>query len=236
MNRLIILSTTIVITLSSASTNAAVVERDWLTPGDGLLTYDTISGREWLDVPVSYLEQFAVGPPTFRDTTRLNNAADLALLELQPGGMFEGFTLANRQDVEALVASAGVDLTNSDTQLATGNQMFELLQLMDTDHPTLPTSPSNVRASFGGVGLINELNPFYLKAPTGAFKYFASIRKIVFLSEGGVSANLYFSGHDELNEPEFVGLMLYRTAVPEPGSMILLLISAFFGFILQHQF
>lgn len=34
--------------LSPAS--AAVMEVDWKTPGDGLLTYDTVNKRKWLDL------------------------------------------------------------------------------------------------------------------------------------------------------------------------------------------
>ena len=30
--------------------SAAVFERDWKTPGDGLLTYDDVNRREWLDL------------------------------------------------------------------------------------------------------------------------------------------------------------------------------------------
>ena len=48
------------------SLHAAVLERDWLTPGDGLLTYDTVTGREWLDLPVTLLSQY----------TDLNTARD----------------------------------------------------------------------------------------------------------------------------------------------------------------
>lgn len=37
---------------------AAVIERDWQTPGDGLLTYDNVSQPEWLDLSQTLLSQF----------------------------------------------------------------------------------------------------------------------------------------------------------------------------------
>ena len=85
------------------SSRAAVMERDWLAPGDGLLTYDTVNQREWLDIPATLLSQFG-------STTE--EAIPAALAELEPGGSLADFTLASREDVAALVASAGVDLTD----------------------------------------------------------------------------------------------------------------------------
>jgi hypothetical protein len=41
--------------LLSQSSTAAVVAHDWKTPGDDLLTYDTVNKREWLDLPVTVL-------------------------------------------------------------------------------------------------------------------------------------------------------------------------------------
>jgi len=40
------------------ASQAAVFERDWKEPGDGLLTYDDVNQREWLDVPLSLLVHF----------------------------------------------------------------------------------------------------------------------------------------------------------------------------------
>jgi hypothetical protein len=65
------------------SANAAVFERDWQTPDDGLLTYDDVNRREWLDVSQSLLIQFP--------GSTLEQRYQSALAELAPGGMFEGF-------------------------------------------------------------------------------------------------------------------------------------------------
>ena len=37
---------------------AAAIERDWKTPGDGLLTYDDVSKRGWLDLTETQLFKF----------------------------------------------------------------------------------------------------------------------------------------------------------------------------------
>ena len=62
-------------------------------PGDGLLTYDDVNHREWLDLTVSALSQFGGSV-----TDRIQRAR----AELQPGGLFEGFTGANSLDIAAL--------------------------------------------------------------------------------------------------------------------------------------
>jgi hypothetical protein len=79
------------------SADAAIFQRDWKAPGDGLLTYDDVNQRVWLDVTESQLSKFP--------EPRLDNA----LAELAPGGMFNGFTFAKRNDVFALAQSAGID-------------------------------------------------------------------------------------------------------------------------------
>lgn len=74
--------------------SAGVFERDWKAPGDGLLTYDDVNQREWLDVTVSSLNQFP--------EPRLDNA----VAEIATGGRFAGFTWAKRRDVIALLFPA----------------------------------------------------------------------------------------------------------------------------------
>jgi len=76
---------------TSHSLKGAVHERDFLTAGDGLLTYDDVNNREWLD---------------------LTETLDLAFTEveehLSTGGYLNGFTLATVEDLEGLADSAGV--------------------------------------------------------------------------------------------------------------------------------
>ena len=55
---------TLLLLLLPTSLNAAVIERDWQTPGDGLLTFDTVNQREWLDLSETLLSIYG----KFRDS------------------------------------------------------------------------------------------------------------------------------------------------------------------------
>jgi hypothetical protein len=68
---------------------AAIISRDLHETGDALLTYDTQSGREWLDILLLY------GLP-------VNELPEV----ISPGGMYSGFKLASFADVELFAYSA----------------------------------------------------------------------------------------------------------------------------------
>jgi hypothetical protein len=70
---------------------AAVFQRDLHSPGDGLITYDDVSNREWLDLT----ETATVDLSVVREA-------------LEPGGTLAGFHFATAQDVVPLAISAGV--------------------------------------------------------------------------------------------------------------------------------
>jgi hypothetical protein len=79
----------------------AVFERDWQTPGDGLLTFDNVNRREWLDLSETLLGNFPGGT--------LEEQYQNLLGELSPGGILEGFTHADIDDAIGLGESAGID-------------------------------------------------------------------------------------------------------------------------------
>lgn len=82
--------------------HAAVFERDWQTPGDGLLTYDDVNQREWLDLTETQLFKY----PGITLEDRFQDV----LSETMPGGQFAGFIAAsNPSDVRLLGESAGID-------------------------------------------------------------------------------------------------------------------------------
>ncbi len=94
-----------VLALSTSIASGAVISRDWKTPGDGLLTYDTVSGREWLDLSETQLTLF---PGETRNDRYLAVVA-----ETGAGGLFDGFWPASKEDVFGLAASAGIDTSAS---------------------------------------------------------------------------------------------------------------------------
>lgn len=71
--------------------NAALISVDLESPGDGLITRDTLNNREWLDLPAT-------------------SGASLAgvMADMMPGGRYAGFTFASLDEVTGLAASANV--------------------------------------------------------------------------------------------------------------------------------
>lgn len=64
------------------SAHAVLVERDWITEGDSLITYDTKTGLEWLDIPAT-----------------ADMPYNVVLTELSSSVIFNGFTFATKAQV-----------------------------------------------------------------------------------------------------------------------------------------
>jgi hypothetical protein len=90
----------------SATAHAALVSRDLLSPGDGLLTLDEATGLEWLDVSVI---------PSYTLGEYLNDPDNLGTL---------GFDFATRDEIFGLLLNAGV---NSFDFTAENHQAYTLL-------------------------------------------------------------------------------------------------------------
>lgn len=89
--------------LSAGSGQAALISMDWKSVGDNLVTRDTNSGLDWLDL------------------TETNNLSrDFVLTQLVPGGLFEGFRYATSSEVVALWQNLGVDVSAGATGLISG--------------------------------------------------------------------------------------------------------------------
>jgi hypothetical protein len=70
--------------------NATLIEKDWKLTGDGLLTYDSDTNFEWIDMTV----------------TR-NMSVNYVSSQLSTGGLFEGFRYATNAEVTELFLSLG---------------------------------------------------------------------------------------------------------------------------------
>lgn len=114
--RKITLFLTVVLGLAASGTARAVlIERDFLSPGDGLLTFDDQSGLEWLDLTETQGSSF-------------NEVQSLVL----PGGAYEGFRVVTPEEAGGLLSSFGVaaptvELVWFDIPLDAGNQFINLL-------------------------------------------------------------------------------------------------------------
>ncbi len=188
----------------------AVISRDWKTPGDGLLTYDDVNQREWLDISASMLDQFG---------SRVDEAVATAKLELMPGGVFEGFTLAGREDIDQLVASSGFDGSSYSNSLTTVDQMRHLILLVGG--PDKLVEPAGTAAL---LGVIDETVPTQLPSqPTRVAVLFAVYDRAPARPNGQGSYGYNNQSNDlyRSSSVSTVGLMLYRSAIPEPSASLL---------------
>lgn len=79
----------------STNVNAAIISTDWKVAGDNLITHDTVSGFNWLDL------------------TETNNLSYNAVVaQLGVGGIYEGFRVATSNEVVALWSNFGIDLSS----------------------------------------------------------------------------------------------------------------------------
>ena len=190
--------------LNSAAVGA-VLSRDWKTPGDGLLTYDDVNQREWLDVTVS-----------------VSNNFDAMAQELEPGGLFEGFTLAVSEDVWTLADSAGIDASTRDYAV-NRDATDSLIRL-------LGVTWGNVAGRYATLGLLDETRIFLgLVDRVGA----------VFEVQPGVPSRAGLSigpSDDRFSRGQSTGLMLYRSAaVPEPSSGIGMALSFWMAWLVRRR-
>jgi hypothetical protein len=183
----------VVASLVSQGLHAAVISRDWKTPGDGLLTYDDVNQREWLDLPTTLLSQF---PGVGRE-----GKFQYVVAETGIGGLFAGFAVATRVDVSALAVSAGIDVTTLDDFNGNSGPATALAQLLGFTHPSSPDA-------LHSVGLLNEIDPPPFAGRVGAH--------VLVDADSGPNgqAGVIFGADDDLLSSPLPGVWLYR-AVPE---------------------
>ena len=118
-----------------------------LTPGDGLLTFDDVNKREWLDLSESLLEQFP--------GDNLEENYQSVVTETGVSGIFEGFSVAKGDDAEALAISAGIDIVLRsglfEHNLIPTTNIINLLGVTHADSAT----------DFGSFGAIDETGIFF---------------------------------------------------------------------------
>ena len=94
----------------STSVNAAIISADWQSTGDNLITQDTASGLEWLDLTVtagmSYNEVSA---------------------QLGTGGAFDGWVYATVAQVEGLWTAFGGDSAYYNGWSTQNNGLFDVM-------------------------------------------------------------------------------------------------------------
>lgn len=192
---------------------AAVHERDWKSLRDGLLTYDDVHQREWLDLNMSRLAQFA--------GSTVEDQYQNGILEIRSGGLFDGFVVAKGVDVLALAESAGIDTTSSSFS-RNGVATQSLITLLE---PTV----NRADGSMWTFGLLDEF-PTYppIRERLQSFIYYYPIPESPF-ARAAVSIGI----QDPIAYPN-VGIMLYRN-VPELEGRALALVSIAIGCALRAR-
>ncbi len=88
--------------LASGASQAALVSVDWMAAGDGLLTRDTASNLEWLDLTQTY-----------------NQTVAAVLPQTALGGTFAGFRLGLVEEVHDLMVAAGLPVSTTTGTIST---------------------------------------------------------------------------------------------------------------------
>ena len=207
--RLLLFSLALCASLTAQISQAAVFERDWKTPGDGLLTYDDVNQREWLDLTESQLFKFP--------GNTLEERYQAVLAETAIDGLFEGFSVAASEEVRSLAESAGID-TSTLSFLVNAIPSDALIGHLSN---TLSDSTPNARS--GGFvtppSSLELASVWFVYNPNSRDKKSAGYRDL----SGTLEPKVGFFG-----PPPFVsssGVWLHRI-IPEP-SCVSLAISAF---------
>lgn len=190
-----------VLLAGSGVSEGAVISRDWKTPGDGLLTYDEVNSREWLELTETQLFKFP------GDT--LEEKYQAVINETSLGGMFAGFRPVISEDLVALAVSAGVDPDSFDGS-DTGNGMpaRALAELLGSTY-----SHSGSLESPNSTGFLDEFDGTDRLLGT----VFVAIDGRTGYLRGGVTFFRSRQGQDSS------GVWLYRQ-VPEPTTATLCVI------------
>lgn len=83
------------VTILATPSQASLVDMDWILVGDTSLIQDTSTGYKWLDLSIT-----------------ADMSYNTVLSQLQPGGSFDGFRYATREEVLHIWSEAGISDTN----------------------------------------------------------------------------------------------------------------------------
>jgi len=133
---LIAATTTLIL---SVNVNAAIVEIDWNLSGDNLITRDTSSGLDWLDLTVTNGMSY-----------------NTVSLELISGGSLEGWRYATNTEVTSLWSNWGLDFVE-DTFITIPGLDPAVYSATDIIGDTFNNSFSGF--TVGAVGMTSDLNP-----------------------------------------------------------------------------
>lgn len=137
---------------SFSSAHAILIEADFNSDGDGLITRDTETGLEWLDL-----------------NQTVNYSYNAMLAELGTGGKFDGFRYATVSDIDTLQQSAGLasGLFYSSSAFFYRSEMAALMDLVGITDVTSPYKYSYGLTSnpFTGTTLNDRIVRYFAMSP-----------------------------------------------------------------------
>jgi hypothetical protein len=202
---------------TSPGARAGIIARDLQSPGDGLLTYDTVNQREWLDLP---------------ETSGLTLAEVMS--QMVPNGRLEGFRFATMADVSDLAASAEVGWTTAWTlPFNLEPHAPEFVELLGWVIRSSGGVLSEMRIAVGLVAIDNttsvpsfdDTNLYVISMLAPSPPVGPNSPSITYTPYGGVFTSgpmALSSEHPALGSGDIGPFWLYR-AVPEPAATLLLL-------------
>jgi hypothetical protein len=209
----------------SGELNGAVIERDLHSVGDGLLTYDTVSGREWLDLTATPSVTLAQIQASFGTG---------GLREL-----FGGFEIAQYEDVFALANSAGISpdaMGSQPARPANSSEIDAAFRLAELVCGEACHFDAGILAQ-GSVGFLSLYQ--HDSVTVTAWNSHPPLRES---PGGGVYGQFYSSTiegpewyMEHLRNLPVSYVWLYRAAVPEPAVAGLLLPLLFAGARLRRR-
>jgi len=198
-----VLVVTMLCALSPPLARATLITADYVMPGDGLLTFDTLSGLEWLDVTLTVnqtYDQVRLGP-YYADGFYHATKEELQTLFIHAGTPDDGFDISQTYPAEtkALARLLGVTL------LTDGGE--RTLGFTGTDFSGNTVTLANHPIGTPFSALLGKIDYINLPPPIGEIG----------------EAN-FAGGHPFSNQADAIyGSFLIR-AVPEPGTMGFLLV------------
>jgi hypothetical protein len=183
---------------------AAVFERDWQAPGDGLLTYDDVNQRSWLDLSQTLLTSQFPGTGSGREL--FESRYQYIASQTGPGGLFAGFTIGISGDVIALAESSGIDTSTVDFAI-NNTATSAVIELVGA---TPDPDPREVLS----YGTLDELS-----GPGSDRRVLARF----FIDDRGFAGQRIAADVD-IHPARLFGVWMYR-AVPEPSSCSAILVA-----------
>jgi hypothetical protein len=188
----------LVLSVAATQADAGVFERDWKIPGDGMLTYDDVNKRVWLDLSQTLLSsQF---PGADREAKY-----QYVVQQTAEGGLFEGFTVGKAPDVIDLAQSAGID-TSTDNYATNRLPTLALQELL-----SITLGPGIGNNNTFSIGLLDETAGMPAPFRLGA------IFHIIFTNQAGLALR---DPARFLETNSGTAVMLYRV-IPEPSTFLL---------------